>query len=127
MMEPRCEECWVLVGERRSGIWLLRTLDRTVGKPESVEFDGPAALAREEQQGDVLGFWHTHPDFPATPSRRDVNTMQAWTSALGKPLLCIIEGTDGLQAYRFDDDDSQGIPAQVIRFENDVLVAIDPA
>jgi hypothetical protein len=51
--------------------------------------------------------------------------MQAWVSALGKPLLCIIEGANGLCGYRFDDDASQGIPvSQVERFD-DFLVALD--
>jgi proteasome lid subunit RPN8/RPN11 len=122
----RCAEGWVLVGQRRGGIWLGKMLDRAVGRPELVEFDGVAALAREESRGDVIGFLHTHPACEATPSRRDVDTMQAWTSALGKPLLCVIVDTDGLHAHRFDDDTSEGIQlAQVEQFENDFIVAID--
>ena len=115
----------MLVGERRGRIWLCRMLSRAVGRPETVEFDGPAALAREEALGDVTGFLHTHPQCEAQPSRRDIDTMQAWVGALGKPLLCIIEGTNGLCGYRFDDDASQGISvSQVERFD-DFLVALD--
>jgi proteasome lid subunit RPN8/RPN11 len=121
----RCEECWVLVGERRGNIWHGRLLNRVVGKPATVEFDGPAVLAREEQFGDVIGFLHTHPDCDANLSQRDIDTMQAWTSAFGKPLLCLIEGTNGLRAYRFDDSDSQGATIRVERFQNEWLVATD--
>jgi proteasome lid subunit RPN8/RPN11 len=120
----RCEECWVLVGERRGSIWLGRLLDRVVGKPATVEFDGAAVLAREEKRGDVIGFLHTHPNCEANLSQRDIHTMQAWTSAFGKPLVCLIEGTDGLRAYRFDDSDSQGTTTRVERFQNDWLVGI---
>jgi proteasome lid subunit RPN8/RPN11 len=122
---PRCEECWVLVGERRGSIWLGRLLDRVVGKPATVEFDGPGVLAREEQLSDVIGFLHTHPDCEANLSQRDIHTMQAWTSAFGKPLLCLIEGTDGLRAYLFENSDSKGNPVHIERFTNDWLAAIE--
>jgi hypothetical protein len=52
--------------------------------------------------------------------------MQAWTSALGKPLLCVIAGNDGLKAYRFDDDTSEGTHLSQAEQFNDVVVAIDP-
>jgi len=42
--------------------------------------------------GDVVGFLHTHPAGPASPSGPDVRTMRAWRRALGKPLLCLIAG-----------------------------------
>jgi proteasome lid subunit RPN8/RPN11 len=71
-------------------------------------------LTREEEQGDVVGFWHTHPaGSGTTPSRRDIRTMQAWCSALGKPLLCLIseEGRENEAAvYLFDNDESEGQP-----------------
>lgn len=122
---PRCEECWVLVGQRRVDIWLCRPLNRTEGKPETVEFDGGAALVREESSHDVIGFLHTHPDCEAKPSQRDRDTMQAWVSALGKPLLCLIEGTDGLRGFCFPDDESPGESIeQVERFEGEIIIAV---
>lgn len=120
----RCEECWLLVGEHRSGIWLGRLVDHTTGKPASVEFNGPAALAREEQLGDVIGFFHTHPDCEANLSQRDIHTMQAWTSAFGKPLVCLIEGTNGLRAYRFENSESQGSAMRVEQFSHNQFVLL---
>ena len=91
-----------------------------------VEFDGPAVLAREERRHDVVGFLHTHPGFAASPSRRDVATMQAWVSAFGKPLVCLIRGADGLKGYRFDDFESSGIPlATVEEFPRGIIVGVD--
>jgi proteasome lid subunit RPN8/RPN11 len=58
-------------------------------------------LRREEQRQDVAGFYHTHPDGPAVPSRRDVRTMRAWCSSFGKPLLCVIASPAGVRGYRF--------------------------
>jgi len=123
----RDEECWVLVGERRGDTWQGRMLDRVVGQPEMVEFDGGQALAREEALGDVIGFMHTHPNSAATPSQRDVDTMQAWVSALGKPLLCVIQGTDGLRCYRFEDDASGGEQMSTVERTDDRIVAIQGA
>lgn len=101
-------------------------MGRCVGRPASVEFDGPAVLEREERKGDVIGFLHTHPNSDAEPSRRDLRTMRAWVSAFGKPLLCVIEGIDGLAAYRFDDDASDGerLPA-VEAFPRGVIIGVD--
>jgi hypothetical protein len=122
---PVNEQCWLLVGEQRSRVWHARRMARTVGLPAKVEFDAAAALAREEHRGDVVGFWHTHPAFTATPSARDVATMQAWVSAFGKPLLCLIEGTDGLAGYCFDSRTSRGERvADVIKFARGVVVVI---
>jgi proteasome lid subunit RPN8/RPN11 len=80
-----------------------------------VQFDGPWVLRREERQGDVIGFLHTHPGMAARPSRRDVRTMRAWCSAFGKPLLCLIAGVDGLRGWRFDDDAPNGVELSDIR------------
>ncbi len=99
---------YILTGERRGrarrGCLRLRRL----GGATSVEFDWSRVLRREERQGDVIGFYHTHPGGSAVPSRRDVKTMRAWVSCLGKPLLCVIEGNSKLAAYRFDTDESEG-------------------
>jgi len=121
-----CEECWPLVGERRGRLWYARKLRRTVGRPAHVEFDGQAVLAREEKRRDIVGFLHTHPGFPAEPSQRDIATMQAWVGSFGKPLLCLIQGTDGLAGYVFTADDSHGERvAQVESFNGGMIVAID--
>ena len=108
MASSDCEQAWVLIGRRKGRIWYARRIGRCAGEPASVEFDGPAVLDREERKRDVVGFLHTHPASEALPSRRDLDTMRAWVSAFGKPLLCVIEGTDGLVGYRFDDESSRG-------------------
>ena len=91
-----------------------------------MEFDGPRALAREERRGDVIGFLHTHPMMSARPSKRDVETMRAWVSAFGKPLLCVIRGADALAAFRFDDDESRGTPLGLVEaFPRGVVIGVD--
>lgn len=120
------EESWVLVGRRRGRIWHARRIGRSLGKPASVEFDGPSVLAREERLHDVMGFLHTHPTFAAAPSRRDLATMRAWVSAFGKPLLCLIDGCDGLAGYRFDDETSGGTRLLAVElFPRGVVIGVD--
>lgn len=106
--KPVVELCWTLVGVRQGRFWYARRVRGATGEPAQVVFDGLWALQREEQRGDVVGFYHTHPDGPCTPSRRDERTMHAWTSSFGKPLLCVIESPGDLVAYRFDPDHGPG-------------------
>jgi len=110
------ERCWILVGDYRKGVWRVQRRRPAAGEPATVAFDWRWALAREERCGDVVGFWHTHPPGAGTaPSARDVRTLQAWCSALGKPLLCVIGGSEDPAAYVFADDESAGIPIGVPR------------
>jgi proteasome lid subunit RPN8/RPN11 len=122
------EECWTLVGARRGRVWLARRLGYSTGEAVSVEFDGPAALRREERRGDVVGFLHTHPSGALRPSRRDVRTMRAWCSAFGKPLLCLIARGERVEGVRFDDDESDGVPLETAElFPGGLVVAVDRA
>ena len=110
------EHCWILIGafKEEEDAWLVQPVRQVVGQPASVEADWAWTLAREEATGDVAGFAHTHPIGAGTvPSGRDQRTMQAWCTALGKPLLCLIDEGDSLNnpsAYVFEDDQSEGVP-----------------
>lgn len=121
------EISYVLIGQRRNRIWVGRLRQRQTGQPASVEFDWNWVLEREERQGDVLGFYHTHPAGAAVPSGRDVRTMRAWVSCLGKPLLCVIESDDTLAAHLFATDEDSGHALEdVERFPRNVIVAVAP-
>lgn len=99
------EECWVLLGKvRPNGKWRAWHTRYSVGAPASVNFNWEWVMKREEIKGDVLGFIHTHPSFTADPSGTDYQTMEAWVTCFGKPLLCAIKGIDGLRAHWFFDD-----------------------
>jgi len=76
-----------------------RLVKKAAGNSASVEFDGQWALEREEKKGDVVGFWHTHPDGNLEPSKRDIKTMEAWTRCFGKPLFCVIQNSSYETAY----------------------------
>ena len=97
-----------------------------MGEHVQVAFDGDRVLQREERRGDVLGFFHTHPDGPPAPSRRDVRTMRAWSSAFGKPLICLIASPDGTAGFRFDHDESNGVPLKIVEvFPRGVVIGVD--
>lgn len=86
----RNEVCYVLVGKRHGWLWYGKLVEKSIGTPSSVEFDWEWVLRREEQRGDILGFWHTHSTGPE-PSEQDIKTMRAWVSCFNKPLFCVIE------------------------------------
>ncbi len=121
------EISYVLIGQRRGRIWIGRLRRRQTGQPASVEFDWSWVLEREDRHRDVLGFYHTHPAGTAVPSARDVRTMRAWVSCLGKPLLCVIETDDALAAHLFatDEDSGQALD-EVQRFPRNMIVALAP-
>lgn len=97
------------MGRRQGPFWYARRMRPARGEPASVGFDGAWALGREEAKGDVVGFYHTHPSGSSDPSERDLKTMRAWAGSFGKPLLCLIESDTQLAAYRFDNDESDGV------------------
>jgi len=120
------EQCWTLVGQRQGRVWYGKRVRPTKGERASVGFDGLWVLKREEERHDVLGFFHTHPDGPSSPSARDVRTMRAWCSAFGKPLLCVIASPKGLHGYHFDNDDSEGIDLELVElFLRGVVVGFE--
>jgi len=127
--EPRtrgCEEVGILVGHRKGGIWLGRLCQRRQGGAASVEFDWSWVLEREEQRGDVIGFWHTHPFGGDGPSRRDLRTMRGWVDCLGKPLLCLIEVPGRIAAYLYETGEEAGKPlAEAQRFGRGRLVVVE--
>jgi hypothetical protein len=109
---PEC--CWTLVGahDRDKGTFLVAAVQETSGGEARVEADWAWSLRREEEEGDVQGFFHTHlPGVGVNPSATDVRSMQAWTLALGKPLLCLIaeeEATEESSGYLFEEGSEEG-------------------
>ncbi|HEV7301680.1 MAG TPA: Mov34/MPN/PAD-1 family protein [Tepidisphaeraceae bacterium] len=118
------EECWVLTGQRRGGVGMLRRRRHSIGEPTTVAFDAPWVLSREESHGDILGFLHTHPTGPAAPSRRDLRTMRAWTDAFGKPLLCLIAAPRCMAGFVFDGGDHHAV-ARIVQFDRGLTVAVE--
>ena len=124
--KPVVEQCWLLVGQHKQPFWHARRVRPSRGKPASVEFDAAWVLRRDEDRGDIVGFYHTHPAGPPAPSNRDDRTMRAWVSALGKPLLCLIEADGAVTAFRYDDDESNGTQlAACERFPGSVVIAYE--
>jgi proteasome lid subunit RPN8/RPN11 len=125
-LRPVVEQCWTLLGERRGRIWHCRRVRHSRGAPANVRFDGSWVLRREEEHGDVVGFLHTHPNGPTSPSGRDVRTMRAWCGAFGKPLLCLIATPERVRGYRFDDDKTQGEELELVEmFARGVVIGVD--
>lgn len=101
------EEYLALIGRWLTPtIWVARGKNPIEGGPVSVKFNAQDIIDREIAKGDIMGFYHTHPKMPASPSSTDYNTMNGWVASLGKDLVCLIEGENGLKTYLWVDDDA---------------------
>lgn len=100
------EKCWLITGKIFRRFFYGKMLYMSEGYPTQVKFDGDYVLKLEENQGNIIGFYHTHPKMMATPSSTDHETMHSWVSCFGKPLLCLIEGSNGIKTYLYQDDES---------------------
>lgn len=102
---PADEQCWLLLGNQN--FWTAQYcrgkrvgIHRTTGL---VSFDWQAVYDRQDTQGDVAGFFHTHPYRAGVhPSAQDIETMYAWANALGKPLVCVIHDGRWKAAWLFE-------------------------
>ncbi|HEY0410975.1 MAG TPA: M67 family metallopeptidase [Candidatus Dormibacteraeota bacterium] len=101
------EGCGVLVGAPGGG-GALAVRSVTSGANlaargrDRFELD-PLAILRAERAAraaglDVLGFWHSHPDHPAVPSRLD--TERAWAEYLYVIVSSSADGTGDVRAWR---------------------------
>lgn len=104
-----------LTGGRLSYYWWGYGKWPSEGQPAEVSFDHKLVMENESK---IVGFYHTHPSFTATPSGTDIRTMGAWTVCFGRPLICLIDGIDGLKAYWFEDDEKPFREAWVKRLDN---------
>lgn len=122
--DERLEVANVLLGEFIDGIWHARMVWRTRGTEVSVNFDGKRVLEREESKGDVIGFYHTHPEGFLGPSTRDDRTMDAWCFCFGKPILCVIETSLGPNGWIYEYGAKPRKVSRVQRFKSGILVAV---
>lgn len=109
------EQCWVLIGGWKDDLWWGKRVRSTEGHPVMVRFDPQYVMKREEKYGDVIGFIHTHPTFTAQYSNIDDRTMKAWVLSFGKPLVCCIQGTDGLKAWWYLNDEEPPVEYQAVK------------
>ena len=75
-MKPN-EECWVLKGKQNLGVWGAQYDKYSIGQPARVAFDYEYVWAQRRK---IVGWLHTHPSFPATPSHTDDTTMYSWVN-----------------------------------------------
>jgi proteasome lid subunit RPN8/RPN11 len=103
------EGCGVLVGRRDGDV--VEVVEVTRGRNlvddrrrDRYELD-PGDIVRAERQArarglDVVGFWHTHPDHPARPSRFD--TERAWPDYVYVICGVTSDGVDAVGAFQLD-------------------------
>ena len=120
------EQSWILTGGNHRRMWWGHVSHESEGHPGSVDFPYKWVLDREEKYGDVVGFMHTHPGMIASPSPRDDATMAQWVLSFGKPLICLIEGVNGLKGYLYYSDEQPPIPIRTLKSFGQLIVGIMP-
>ena len=104
-MSDFVESVWFLYGVRVGGIYAGYLVYQGDGTVVSVEFDWSAAFFKKlgvnESDSRLLGFYHTHPGGRPAPSATDIETMDSWVKAEGRPMLCGIRSGDDQACYLF--------------------------
>ena len=104
------EGCGVLLGHLSDPPLVLDAIagrnlvtDRARDRYELDPLDILAAERRARAEGlDVVGFWHTHPDHPARPSRFD--TERAWPDYLYAICSTSVDGVADVGWWRLGGD-----------------------
>ena len=96
----------LIVGKKICNKYIGFGVNSNEGNPVQVSFRYEDVIKYEDSLLDVIGFYHTHPNFQAYPSSTDVKTMRGWVSCLGRPLLCVIEGVDSCNFWWMKQDGS---------------------
>jgi proteasome lid subunit RPN8/RPN11 len=106
------ERCGLLLGQARDGtvrvveviparnVNVERARDRYELDPEDFLRADQQARARELE---IVGIWHTHPDYPARPSATD--RKQAWDGWSYLILSVTRHGVQALRSWRLDGHD----------------------
>lgn len=112
------EMCLVITGHLGKRRWRVTSFqsggETLSATPCSVEIQPRCLTDWSNRQVDqIVGTYHTHPNMPAVPSARDDRTMKAWVLSLGRPLVALIDGSDGLRAWWYLDDERPPVQAHV--------------
>lgn len=120
------EQSWILTGGYHRRLWWGYLSHESEGHPGAVGFPYKWVNDREEKTGDIVGFMHTHPGMLASASLRDDATMAQWVLSFGKPLICLIEGINGLKGYLYYSDEQPPITIRTIKRFGQLVVGIMP-
>lgn len=119
------EHSWIITGSHLSRLWCGVRQRRQTGTTSQVHFDADWVQRRHLERGDVLGWYHTHPaGCEAYVSDRDLATMRAWVGCLGKPLICLIKGSQGIRGWVFENDESNGTPMPFVWSPGNKIIGI---
>lgn len=125
------EICKVLVGSEiiRDGVALAiigYAKEEWEGSFAEVEFDRREVFGWEDSGLKVMGFYHTHPGDFVTLSGIDVKTMKGWSVALGRRMLCFIEGNGEIDATYWSGEGiiENGIKEFWVDNNRDVFVVV---
>ncbi|MBI4863038.1 MAG: Mov34/MPN/PAD-1 family protein [Candidatus Riflebacteria bacterium] len=122
----KSEVGWVLVGFQDDDLVVARRVMQASGAATSVRLDSARILSREEKQGDVVGFWHTHPAGLIRESGQDRETLGAFCRSFGKSLVSIVETDGSASGWVHLPGGSRRPVLRVVRSGSLVLVRLAP-
>lgn len=94
------EEYLAIFGFKIGDFFIGRGYFPQEGQPTQVFFDFNKVINKEKSSGGLIGFYHTHPNMDNHYSFTDKVTMEGWVDMMGRPLVCLIEGQNGLAFYQ---------------------------
>lgn len=115
------EGCGVLIGRHAEGrteifaVTSARNLNEERSKDRYLMDPGDIVRADREarEQGlDIVGYWHSHPDHPARPSRYD--TDHAWVDYVYIICATTREGTGDVNAFTLNEEGGEFVPLLLI-------------
>jgi len=105
----KSERSWALVRLFSCGLFdICIAKYPTIGEPHEVRLAWDKVLDREETKGDIVGFYHTHPNSSGNfYSEKDRVTMTDWCSCFGKLLYCVIKSKTATKTFHFNKEGHQ--------------------
>lgn len=91
MHKPFSEIYYTIIGYQYGNTLICDLIDmETQYNPGSVEFMWKNVWDRHIEHGDVIGFFHTHPEGCPWMSERDKKTFHSWLVGIGGPRYAVI-------------------------------------
>jgi hypothetical protein len=117
---------YYLKGKIKDGVWYCRRRGRYLGK-KGPDCRWNDVRERETKAGDVLGFFHYHPETDLDrPSEWDLTQISKWNSEFNKDILCVLANDIGMRGFIFrPGTENLTAAGKVVYFKKSIIIAVE--